>query len=353
MRDSLWVDELHTSWTIADSVRDVLPRASLGNQGPIYFWLQWGIKTLFGHSEIGLRAVSWISGNILVVTMMLAVKRMTGSPVATLAVGLLMAIDSNLIFYSNEARPYALLQLVAMFAALACYRYTESGATRDRVIWIACSVVICYLHSTAALLLPVFVIALVVSGARSRKLVQRMAADLILIAICLLPLVPLLQQVASRRHNWEQFVQRASLTGLFGTLPTTKLVVFAAIPSAITICIACWLRRAKSDASQSGPQRRWRTFLFAMCWFLIPTAIAFVLNNSDVARLFFRRYLVGVIPASYLAVAILIAFVDSRRMQALVAIAVVCFGCYESYTIRSSPPFVSVRPHTRENWREA
>ena len=39
--ESLWLDELHTGWTVAGTWSDVSDRAAAGNQTPCYFWFIW------------------------------------------------------------------------------------------------------------------------------------------------------------------------------------------------------------------------------------------------------------------------------------------------------------------------
>ena len=46
MSEPLWVDEMHTAWVVEDSLADVADRAAVGNQGPLYFYVQWFVCSL-------------------------------------------------------------------------------------------------------------------------------------------------------------------------------------------------------------------------------------------------------------------------------------------------------------------
>src|SRR5689334_3102124 len=60
--ESLWVDELHTSWCLQAGFENVAERAADGNQSPLYFWVLWGLTRIFGESEFTLRLPSLLAG---------------------------------------------------------------------------------------------------------------------------------------------------------------------------------------------------------------------------------------------------------------------------------------------------
>src|SRR5689334_1322536 len=62
INESLWVDELHTSWCLQAGFENVAPRAAEGNQSPLYFWLLWGVTRVLGESEFTLRLPSLLAG---------------------------------------------------------------------------------------------------------------------------------------------------------------------------------------------------------------------------------------------------------------------------------------------------
>ena len=65
--ESLWLDELHTAWVVADGTQQLVPRAAIGNQSPVYFALVWPFTKLAGMSEFWLRLPSVLAGVALVV----------------------------------------------------------------------------------------------------------------------------------------------------------------------------------------------------------------------------------------------------------------------------------------------
>src|SRR6185369_7409386 len=60
-RESLWADELHTAWCAGGSFAEVGRRAAVGNQSPLFFWIEWLLTRLLGESEFVLRLPSLIA----------------------------------------------------------------------------------------------------------------------------------------------------------------------------------------------------------------------------------------------------------------------------------------------------
>src|ERR1700752_3918500 len=77
---SLWVDELHTAWSVGGDLREVLPRAAAGNQPPLYFWLLWAELRALPPSEIALRGPSLAASALLMVALYFFTTRWLGSP---------------------------------------------------------------------------------------------------------------------------------------------------------------------------------------------------------------------------------------------------------------------------------
>ena len=105
LQESLWVDELHTSWAIRGEGLAWINRAAWGNQPPLYFGLTKIWCAFCGESEASLRGVSWLAGGALVGLLAWIVFRFTGSPWLALVSLLAASIDVDFVFYAQEARP--------------------------------------------------------------------------------------------------------------------------------------------------------------------------------------------------------------------------------------------------------
>ena len=105
---SFWLDELHSAWTVWDDLGSVIPRAKAGHQSPIYFLGLWVWKQASGGSELALRLSSVLATASACVVLTIGTARWSNSLIAGITSGLILAIESNAIFFGTELRPYAL-----------------------------------------------------------------------------------------------------------------------------------------------------------------------------------------------------------------------------------------------------
>ncbi len=331
MQASLWVDELHTSWVVADGWQDVVGRAHQGNQSPFYFLLLRGWVGLVGSSELTLRLPSLLSGIALALGVTWLTIRWTRDHWLGLLAGLLIAGDSRFIFYATEARPYALLQSLAFWHILAACRRWESPTFRRRLEFWLTGAGIFYLHYTGALVWGAsLVIALFVprawssltrhsskpqsdsphelpelpgdhmsdspSGLHSasgewtvpspRHRLGLVVADGGILLLLCSPTFAHLLEVLRRRDAWNSFIP--SDPPLFGVVGSLNALHFVGIP------LAMWLLVQIVWKFRTGHRIPTPQSLAAMaCWWLIPVLAAWVATRADVARLFFPRYMVS------------------------------------------------------------
>ena len=115
---SFWYDEGLTVHLVRSSFGPMLSGVrNTEALPPLYFVLAWVWKRVFGDAEIGLRSLSAVAGTLTIPVAYAAAKALAGRRVA-LIVAVLAAVSPALIFYSQEARPYALLTLFSVASLL-------------------------------------------------------------------------------------------------------------------------------------------------------------------------------------------------------------------------------------------
>ncbi len=114
--ESFWLDELHTAWAIWEDLTDVAPRAEVGNQTPLYFQLMWLWKQLAGQSEVALRLSSVLAVSLASALLVIAVCKTSKRLAAGILSGLVLAVESNAIFFGTELRAYAWLMPLTVIA---------------------------------------------------------------------------------------------------------------------------------------------------------------------------------------------------------------------------------------------
>lgn len=116
-------------------------------------------------TEMGLRAPGLVCGTALVALVAVAATRAFGAACGARAAWL-VALAPGLVLYSRIVRSYAPMLLFAIAAAIAAWRFLESGSRRAAAAWVACAALAIWFHLGAA---P-FVIAPFVFAAAERAI---------------------------------------------------------------------------------------------------------------------------------------------------------------------------------------
>lgn len=101
---------------------------------PLYYAVAWLWTQVTGTGEFGLRSVSALAGVATVPVAYLLGAELRGRRAGLLAAAL-VAVNPMLLWYSQEARAYALLVLLCAVSLLYCARALRGGRRRDFVAW--------------------------------------------------------------------------------------------------------------------------------------------------------------------------------------------------------------------------
>ncbi|MEX2195843.1 MAG: glycosyltransferase family 39 protein [Thermoleophilaceae bacterium] len=115
---SFWSDEAVTVLLLDGSFFDLLEDIpDSESTPPLYYALAWPWTQLFGTGEVGLRSLSALFGTLCVPAAFLAARELVSAR-AGLVAAALVATNPLLVWYSQEARAYALLVLLATLSLL-------------------------------------------------------------------------------------------------------------------------------------------------------------------------------------------------------------------------------------------
>lgn len=130
-QNSLWVDEYHSLITARLPLADVSAAAlsSEAFQSPLYFWLLHFVIGLFGDSETALRLVSAVAGAVTVPLAALLIRELRESDRVAIFGAALLALSPLHLWYSQEARPYALLVCLGLGSLVCVLRALRNGST--------------------------------------------------------------------------------------------------------------------------------------------------------------------------------------------------------------------------------
>ncbi len=337
--ESLWVDELHTAWCALGGLEEVVPRAAQGNQGPIFYWGEWLLVRVLGPSELSLRLPSLIGGTLLPMVLYFFARRWLSAGVGMVG-AVMLTIDPMAIYYASEARPYALLQLLTVLHIWLLLAMFQRPTARRRCAWISLAAVLFYLHYTAALVLAAEVLFLGLAMVwREERGIYRWSQAMVDIAILALLCLPACGQIVyifGRRDNWV-FVKKNSPLAVFEWWPTALGGAY--------IAAAAFTQRTLSR-NAAVPAILW-------IWLFVPTGIAWLATQFDVARLFFPRYLVAAQPVAVLFGAVCMTLAPWRWSAWLVGGLLLGASLWNSGIVeRFATDHVAIAPRG-EDWRGA
>ena len=141
-----WFDEHATVARIDGSVSGLLQGIlDAESNPPLYYLVAQGWSKLFGLGEVGLRSLSAIAGTATIPVVYMAGLAL-GSRRAGLFAAALTATSPFMIWYSQEARSYALFALFASIAFLAFVQTLQDRDERWLWGWAIASILACSTH---------------------------------------------------------------------------------------------------------------------------------------------------------------------------------------------------------------
>ena len=159
---------------------------------PLFYYLAWGWEKVFGSGETGMRLLPALLGTLLV-PVTWAAARVTLPPRSALIGAALVALSPLLVWYSQEARPYALFALLAtggfLFFVRVLHGRRGASADRDLVLWSLLSVAALLTHYFAVFAVGTQALWLLIERADLRGRVALAAAAPALAGVALLPLL--------------------------------------------------------------------------------------------------------------------------------------------------------------------
>jgi len=166
-RQSFWLDELVTVSLLDHGLGDVLREVPRSEATPfVYYVVAWAWGSLFGLGEVGIRTLSALAG-----TATIPVAYGAGAVLVSRRAGLvaaaLVAVNPFLVWYSQEARSYALLALLGAGTVLA-FGHALRGSGRWLAGWAVISALAIATHYYALFLVGAEVVWLLVRVRPSR-----------------------------------------------------------------------------------------------------------------------------------------------------------------------------------------
>jgi hypothetical protein len=163
---------------------------------PLYYALAWLWTQVTGNGEWGLRFLSALAGVATIPVAYFAGRELRGARAGVIAAAL-VAFNPMLLWYSQEARAYALLGFFCALSLLYCVRALQRGERRDFVWWGIFSALALATHYFAVF--PLIAEILLLARRRGRAILS----GLWIVALAVVALAPLaIHQMSYGHAEW-------------------------------------------------------------------------------------------------------------------------------------------------------
>jgi hypothetical protein len=331
---SYWFDEATTVQLLRMDLGDML-RAIPGSEStpPLYYAIAWFWAKLLGTGEVGLRSLSAVAGTATVPVVYAIGARMLTARVALIG-ALLAAANPLLVWYSQEARAYALLVLLCALTLLVLPRVIAQPTARRLAAWAVLGALAVATHYFA-------VFVLIPEGLwllyrlRARALVPMAAVGVV--GLALLPIA-----LDQAENDGARFIRGSSIVSRIVAIPKQFLVGYDAPGEVVATVLAGLLalygvyllvRRAAPG------ERRGAGALAAIGGAVVAVPAVLALTGAD--YLITRNVIVALVPL----LLVLATGYAAARSGVAAAVALAAIGVAMCVGIAVD------KPHQRDDWR--
>lgn len=317
---SLWRDEVDAIRFALRSLPELVSMfSSPAENGPLFYlalrpWLEHA-----GQSEFALRYFSLFFG-VLAVPLIYRVgcQLFPSLPGVALVAALFTCVSPYLVWYSQEGKMYALVVALILFSMDRYLAALEKGGALRWLAYVVVTTLAFYAHVTAALIVPVQMLAFCFQTRWTRQARWRpVLASLLALVLPYLPLMawqlPLLMERAQTGFAFLPLHRMvASLWSSYSLGVTQGLDGWAGLPfaGALTASVLAW----------TGGKCRRAALGVLLGWLLLPLLLFFLITL--VRPLYTARYLILVLPAYLLLLALGVVSIGERTRVLAAALLV-------------------------------
>jgi mannosyltransferase len=340
-QQSYWLDEGYTVRLLRMSFSGLLhaiPRSE--STPPLYYALAWVWTRIFGDAEFGLRSLSALAG-IATVPVAWAIARRLAGPRAAAIAGLLIAVSPLLVWFSQEARAYALATLLATISVLCVVGWMQERRGRWLAAWALAAALGLATHYFVAFIIAPEVLLLWRLGPRVDRRLGVAVAVVAIVACALIPLA-----LAQRGTGHADYIAQGPLGTRALQVPKQLLLGYASPAQVLTasLATAALLAGAVWPLSMSSQLRaRARVpLVVGIAGVVVPMVLAAIgIDFLD------TRNLLPALPALWVAASVGFAAPRGWPRGGLLALALAVISVVVVVLVDATPRF------QRDDWRGA
>jgi mannosyltransferase len=353
---SLWLDESASVFLASFSLSEIFQQGmSLQEPNPplyhlsLHLWMR-----VFGSGEAAVRLLSAFLGMLYLPPIYLLGRRLFSQRVALLAT-LLAAINPFLVWYSQEARMYALVATLSLWSLYCFVRALDGPRWHWWIAYVVMTVASLYTHFYAVLLLPAELVFLLICAWRSGSARWRGVVAWLVGLLCFAPWLWRAWELSATTPSWRPSLGLGAMAAACLEAFTVRSVPLsgAAWAGALlvlgTVALVGLLIPPLPRGAAQRERWKWtelRSGTFLALTLLVPFSLAYALSFRQ--QIFTVYYLIIIVAPFILALASGIEKVSSFH-RAAGLLSVLAVAGLLSYGLRHNWSL----EHRKEEWRAA
>jgi len=352
---SLWLDEAYSIAQTSGDIGQVIARTATDNYPPLYNLFLWASVHIFQTNEFWARLPSAVFATLNVVAVYWFAAAF-GHRKAGLVAATLLALSPFHIWYSQEARMYALFGLSSTWFAFASLRYVTAPSVARGVLVTLAGAAVLYSHTFGPLYLAAivggFVLAILVwrdfAAARVWRYLLLVVGAVVLFVPWAWLLIDRTRSIAAKPFGIPTPSPAWVGNSLLQVVSGGPGLLLVGLGVAFFIAVAAprgGVADERAGASPAVPEGSLRAVgLVLASWALVPPAVAYLLS-VEVTPVFLSRYFLASLPA----IVLLAGLGFEKVMTTWIRATIVAAGVI----LLSVATVAAYSPQQRDDWRAA
>jgi len=366
---SLWFDEAFSVWISKMSLSQIVPTvAGVDVHPPLYYFILHYWIALFGTSEVAVRLPSVLFGVLAIPVIYVLGRRLFTEEVGLLA-ALILAFSTFNVQYSQEARMYSLMVLLALLSMYFFIRFLHRNTVAISVGYVLCTTLLLYTHLYGIFVVIAQNVYLLTLLFLSRDRAFRLRHWVVLQALLVVFFAPWISVVISqisgvRNGYFTSWISTPTINALIETLYTySGWSLESAITTnllrlffALSVLSLFTFRKVRGSIDWKAPVKALKSYAwevsftkdynalyFLAVWLLAINVIPFVISLF-LSPIYVTRYTIAGSVALFLIVAKGIANINYRYAKLAVVLVIVALSAANLQTYYTT----ITKPQARE-----
>jgi hypothetical protein len=328
---SLWLDELHTMNESDPTLtwdKFVPTLVKYDQHPPLYFVIMRLIFSVFGHTEFVARFPSALIGTLAVWLMFLLGKEIRDRELGLLA-ALATAVNYGCLYYSQEARNYALAFALSALSYLFFIKLIKNPSLRPAIGYSLSTLGLVYTHYFGLFVFCsqlVLMAAIIVITKKDRiRSLGYYVSSCVFIGLAYWPWWPFLNAVTQKKQFWIQSLSHTFVADYFLEY-FGKSFLIQPLLVAVLIFFLINAFRDEETSDSKGPFSS-PAFAFALLftWVAVSLLIPYI-RSMLMFPILQSRYAIIAVPAMLMAVAYGLRLIRQKTAKAIVVFAFIIFS---------------------------